>query len=127
MLLYAQEGKIKTKRERNASNQIATMFHTGDVERFGLERANLEVVQGYGRAKKLPDSRVELVEQTEQTAVQALPALQPLGSWMTLDEAVTVSQLSRAWLLAAAEAGTVSVRDMGKGARGGRWRYLKHE
>jgi hypothetical protein len=47
--------------------------------------------------------------------------------WLTLDEAVPASGLTRKWLLAWAEsgAGAIAVRDMGRGARGGRWRFSR--
>jgi hypothetical protein len=123
VLLYAQSGKITTKKERNASNQIATMFHAGDVERMAYSRDNPEAAQAAQPTTLQALRGGELATQPEK--VHALQALQPLGVWMTVDEAVEHSHLSRSWLTAAAQAGTVTVRDMGKGARGGRWRFYR--
>jgi hypothetical protein len=52
---------------------------------------------------------------------------EPLKPWLTLDEAAEYSGLTRAWLLKEAEAGqgAIAIRDMGRFARGGRWRFLR--
>jgi hypothetical protein len=55
------------------------------------------------------------------------PAPRPLGRWLTIDEAIEHSHLTRAFLLKAAETGAMTVLDMGKGARGGRWRFYLGE
>lgn len=52
-----------------------------------------------------------------------------LKPWLTLDEAVEFSGLTRPWLLHEAEAGqgSIAIRDMGKHTRGGRWRFLRDD
>lgn len=49
--------------------------------------------------------------------------------WLTLDEAVEFSGLTRPWLLHEAEAGqgSIAIRDMGKHTRGGRWRFFRDD
>ena len=61
-----------------------------------------------------------------EAATAMPPAPRP---WLTLDEAVEYSGLSRRWLLKEAEAGqgAIEIRDMGKHARGGRWRFLRDD
>lgn len=54
------------------------------------------------------------------------PAAEAKRRWLTLDEAEEVSGLTRRWLIDQAEnngSSPVAVRDMGKHARGGRWRF----
>jgi hypothetical protein len=52
------------------------------------------------------------------------PAKNP---WLTLDEAAEFSGLTKAWLLeqAASVVPMLAIRDMGKHARGGRWRFFR--
>jgi hypothetical protein len=52
----------------------------------------------------------------------AYPARSP-KPWLTLDEAVEWSGLTRGYLLYLTETDAVGVRDMGKHSRGGRWRF----
>lgn len=58
------------------------------------------------------------IENIHHPAV-VVPALPP---WVTLDQAVELSGLTRRWLLEAAAAGVPWARDMGR-CRGGRWRF----
>jgi len=49
----------------------------------------------------------------------------PARPWLTIDEATAELGLTRKWLLTEAESAkrNGAIRDMGKGARGGRWRF----
>jgi hypothetical protein len=57
------------------------------------------------------------------------PAAEPprVKPWLTLDEAVAFSGLTARWLLEQAKSDKplVTVREMGRGARGGRWRFFR--
>jgi hypothetical protein len=60
---------------------------------------------------------------------EAYPARKEWPPWLTLDQAVVFSNLTRAWLLREAGAGDgiIRIRDMGKHARGGRWRFFRDD
>jgi excisionase family DNA binding protein len=60
---------------------------------------------------------------------QTLAAPPQVKPWLTIEEAVAYSGLTRAWLLKEADAGqgSIAIRDMGRGAHGGRWRFLRDD
>ena len=87
-----------------------------------------------------PENRLITVDFTAvlqrvlEVARQPLPAPRP---WLTVDEAVEFSGLTKQWLRSLAESAVkgavegdltplevrIAIRDMGKGSRGGRWRF----
>jgi hypothetical protein len=116
ILAMAQAGTIQSKRERDPeSNQVVVLLHAGDIERalYEREHPSKEVV-------KAPAPKAVQVVQ-----LPAPPTPQALRPWLTLDEAASFSGLTKRWLLTIAESetGAISVRDMGKHAPGGRWRF----
>jgi hypothetical protein len=79
------------------------------------------------RREQSPNPFADFAERLAGLAFAAQSAKADLRPWLTLDEAAEYSGLTRAWLLKEAEAGenAITVRDMGKHARGGRWRFLR--
>jgi hypothetical protein len=73
-----------------------------------------------------PGREFERFAQLFATIQGAKPTPKP---WLSLDEASAFSGLTRAWLLKEAESGegSIAIRDMGKHARGGRWRFLRDD
>jgi hypothetical protein len=137
VLAMAAEGKIQRKQERDpGTNQLVMLLHAGDIERLAYEREHpAQPVQG----------ETSTALQTLPAALQTLPAklsnrsakgveqgllslltshaAQPERPWLTLPEAAEQSGLTERWLVQAAEKNTRGIRDMGRGSRGGRWRF----
>lgn len=90
------------------------------------------------------DLDTPMVRAIPETAVQAIaPTLAPLAEslvsalrgfhpelvkpWLTLSEASEYSGLTKAWLMEQGFVHGITVRDMGSGSRGGRWRFFRDD
>jgi hypothetical protein len=125
----------------NTSKGRTAIFDTHDVEHLKRDLETPMVV-----ARPLvngPDDPSHFMRPEETAVARVPPAIsidehfarllqsivrareEPPKPWLTLDEAVAFSGLTRAWLLREARDGLGSVvaRDMGKHSRGGRWRF----
>ena len=114
-------------------------FTRADVERLKRELETPLVKQGalvlgprldasQGVSTRLDTSR-NAVADLATIFERAREYAQPAQPWLTLDEAAEYSGLTRSWLLKEAESGqgAIEIRDMGKHARGGRWRFLRDD
>ena len=138
----AGDGTLESRKERNpVSKQVVTLINAVAVDRLGFERENPNEVTKALAAK--PEKREKptdaAVMQAEGRALptwlqQALQELQPLKApqpkpWLTLDEAEAFSGLTKNYLRkrAGAREGELTrgdgIKDMGKHAPGGRWRF----
>lgn len=62
-----------------------------------------------------------------ESLVSALRGFRPelVKPWLTLSEASEYSGLTKKWILH--QGRTITMRDMGRGARGGRWRFFRDD
>lgn len=132
MHLYAEQKKIRTKMEKNPnSGHENRLFHAGDVARLQHLRDHPEEAAGEEGAS----NAVALARSAPSVAglaglLKLLPAqTAPEKPWLTLEEAAAYAGLTKSWLKAQAEAtidggkSILAIRDMGKFAPGGRWRF----
>src|ERR1035438_6442490 len=129
--------KIKSERRLDPeTNQLTVMFDAVAVDRYGYlrqhpnETKNPNAAQMDTQIARLPATDgIALLLQAVQ-AMRTTPATQP--PWLTIEEAVAWSGLTKRWLLECAKGRLLPVdpwaephhiRDMGKGTRGGRWRF----
>jgi hypothetical protein len=124
----AGDGTLESRKERNpASNQVVTLINAVAVDRLGFKREHPELTEVVTKpdnannpgVTKLPAENLN--NPKNGAAHQTAPR-----PWMTIEEATVALQASRALLLRMAESNQYprTFRDMGKGARGGRWRVL---
>jgi hypothetical protein len=122
--------EIQVKVDRNPSTkQVNTLFHEGDVERILWQRKHPEVHKALTKPNyPAPQAALPAPEpEDEPEADDGEPPPSP-WPWLTLDQAAKYSKLTKRWLLAFAESPVegmsgIRVRDMGKHAPGGRWRF----
>lgn len=146
VLAMAADGRVKSKTERDPErrNQKTTLFDARDVQRV---KANGGTPARIGPAKstQVRMSATQVKEASLPTSAPAPVAPLPLPPppmrpWLTLAEAVAYSGFTKKFLLehaseyAQASADgmldeyneayeSIAMRDMGRGARGGRWRF----
>ena len=138
---YVSSARLRAKYVHGANGKTLS-FERADVEAFKVSmEAPWEPNAPIQRAVPAAVATAQM-SAPAPTAIQAYAAnVDPLAAlaallnrpaespkpkdWLTLDEAVTVSGLTRTWLLneTASRKPLVAIRDMGKGARGGRWRF----
>ena len=113
------------KMESPETKQTVTLIHEGDVEAF-IDRRNNPAEPVEIIAKK-PNKPAQAALPAPEAADNIACYTKPPTRWLTIDEAISFSGLTRAWLLKEAESGNHAevIRDMGKGAHGGRWRFLR--
>lgn len=122
MLDYAE--KITSTRVPNPkSGKSVLMFQQSSVDWLAEQRKRVTET-GLARIPRGNTAIAPLHQAAIAPQTTAQPAWKP---WLTLNEAVTFSGLTRAWLLHRAETGDLPewIRDMGKGSHGGRWRFLR--
>jgi hypothetical protein len=140
VLAMAAAGQIQSKIERDpVSKQIVKMLHAGDVAKVLWRREHPDETPAKPAQAESPDKSLAVVPapQTEAIAnalVERLlnppapalvtPAPKP---WLTLAAASEFSGLTRRWLLGQTKmiAPKIGILDMGKGARGGQWRFSR--
>jgi predicted DNA-binding transcriptional regulator AlpA len=128
---YMADGRLPYEYVSSPNGRTAA-FQRADVERL---KRDLEtpIRATPGSVVATDSSRIEPYRADPQAVAgtiaavlrEALHAPAPVRPWLSIDEAVTFSGLTRSWLLSQAESSkpAVTVRDMGKYARGGRWRF----
>ena len=141
----AGDSTLQSMKSRNPStNQVVTLINAVDVERVGFEREHPdEVTRALATKPTKPDKPPQAALPAPETEAPSSSSrrefLESIEAqpWLTLDEAAAFSGLTKRWLLALAKAkwpipitetGTstvagIAIRDMGKHAPGGRWRF----
>jgi predicted DNA-binding transcriptional regulator AlpA len=137
---YMREGLLPFTHAPGA-NGVEARFRREDVEAF--QRAERAPVTRAVARPSLPAAPIPVPIQPpalEMQAVDALagriaelarewwpPAKPDPKPWLTLSEAVAFSGLTRSYLVREARSGVsaLAVRDMGRGSRGGRWRFSR--
>ena len=122
------------KMENPKTKQVVTLIHAGDVEAVLFQRDNPDKVI---KVSDKPESPNNLQRAAPAAVATPPPEIHlhmanppaPQRPWLTLNEAMAWSGLTKRWLKRQAEdvlcGGGISVLDMGKGTRGGRWRFLR--
>lgn len=113
----------------NGPNGKTAAFNPEDVKRLKseLEIPMVRVLPVKSDSQKQTDPKSQVSEAVDLalllSAISAGRGEQK--PWLTLEEAIAYSGLTRKWLLGAVDTGAVDIRDMGKHARGGRWRFAR--
>lgn len=103
----AQPASNRLKPSQDGSTALAVRNGGGTA---ALQRAGFIAYDGF----------IEQLARAVDVLARPKPETRP---WLTLDEAVAYSGLTRKWLLQNAEMDSNLVLDMGSHARGGRWRF----
>jgi hypothetical protein len=123
VLGIAAEGLIQTKSGVDPkSGQRITLLHAGDIERLCYERDHPVTKAVVNLPAPIHSPAPEVRAATYD------PHCWPC--WLTLHQAAEYSGMTKRWLLLRAEAsiadgigGAAGIRDLGKHAPGGRWRF----
>lgn len=133
---YISSGRL-TAKYFNGPNGKTTVFDRADVAAFKdrMSETYDPVIKDPAGALALvkaqpvavaPPARVfePLPPAAHQPPAAPTPRVKP---WLTLEEAEAFSGLTARWLLTQAESAKplVTVRDMGRHTRGGRWRFFR--
>jgi hypothetical protein len=136
---WIESGRLKASTRTKPGSKPITIIDPGGIEQLRLERLPPVVLQDdtvHPDSTALvhaPGSMAPAVTVDEhfarliETIVRAREA--DAKPWLTLEEASVYSGLTRKWLLeqTASPKRVVAVRDMGKYARGGRWRFNRKD
>lgn len=131
---------LSSMKQRNPqTKQLITLVHKGTVERELWKRNHPNEVVGPVNKHNNPDNKpnkqlaLPSPEGPDNIANYIMPAnFDPhcWPAWLTLRQATVYSGMPKSWLVDFAEnapahkvTSPVRVRDLGKGARGGRWRF----
>jgi excisionase family DNA binding protein len=130
---WIAERRIATQRRPVRGRKPVVVVDPQDVERIKSEQQTPVVLTEAAAPSQKSDNALavraapggELAQLV--SCFEALRAPAPLKPWLTTNEASAFSGLTRGWLLGEAESGvgSIAIRDMGKHARGGRWRFLR--
>lgn len=135
----AESGRIEKRYTRPGGGNRWGGIHYTESTLLAIQEERVQGIHMTGLSKK-PGESVALVAASGQTAAWSALAehLAKLGgaypapkaipaAWLTLEEAALHSGLTKSWLLKEAEdgEGSIATRDMGKHARGGRWRFFR--
>jgi excisionase family DNA binding protein len=135
LLRWIASGKLASHTVRGPSGQNETRIDKASAEALKREfdTPALRGVPSPGTEMSLAVQEVAPIAREFSASLGA--ALKEIAGamregpkpWLTIDEAVEFSGLSRAWLMrqVSAETKDIAIRDMGKNARGGRWRFSK--
>ena len=141
---WIESGRLKSSRRSRPGSKPVVIIDPETIARVRAERRTPIVLNGQESettasdsgsmplARIAPDARdpfAGLAAHLAGLATFAAHYPAPSKPWLTLDEAVEYSGLTRGWLLNEAEAGqgSIEIRDMGKHTRGGRWRFLRDD
>jgi hypothetical protein len=113
--IFAREAVERFKREMDEPMSRAVVPANG--QSYSAKPESTELVRASGAVDPFAALATHLAK-----LATAFPSSDP-KPWLTLDEAVEWSGLTRGYLLYLTETDAVCVRDMGKHSRGGRWRF----
>lgn len=137
----AEQGYIEKRPLPRLPNerQARVVYARRDVEALAAGTPNQHAVME-PEAPANPPNALAIVPKPQASGdlmrqwVEATAALNRIAetrrsprAWLTLDEAAEFSGLTKGWLLAQASSVVpmLEIRDMGKHARGGRWRFFR--
>jgi predicted DNA-binding transcriptional regulator AlpA len=128
---YMADGRLPYHYVQGPNGKQAS-YDAADVERLKRDlEAPIEPPRRIERiahavVERTPYALAPVAADIAASPVAASPSTR-VKPWLTLEEAEVFSGLTKRWLLMQAEAGAtvITVRDMGKNARGGRWRFSR--